>query len=32
MPLFEARNLHKRFGDRVVLEDVSLSFDEGTVS
>ena len=32
MALFEARNLHKRFGDRVVLEDVSLRFDEGSVS
>jgi branched-chain amino acid transport system ATP-binding protein len=32
MPLFEARNLHKRFGDRVVLEDVSLGFDAGTVT
>jgi len=27
MALFEARNLHKRFGDQVVLEDVSLSFE-----
>ncbi|MCC7274740.1 MAG: ABC transporter ATP-binding protein [Alphaproteobacteria bacterium] len=27
--LFEAERLHKRFGDRVVLEDVSLSFPEG---
>ncbi|HVF62429.1 MAG TPA: ABC transporter ATP-binding protein [Casimicrobiaceae bacterium] len=32
MPLFEARNLHKRFGDRIVLEDVSLAFDEGTTT
>jgi branched-chain amino acid transport system ATP-binding protein len=32
MALFEALNLHKRFGDRVVLEDVSLRFDAGTVT
>ncbi|NJO23940.1 MAG: ATP-binding cassette domain-containing protein, partial [Sphingomonadales bacterium] len=32
MPLFEARNLHLRFGDRVVLEDVSLAFEEGCLS
>lgn len=32
MSLFEARNLHKRFGARVVLEDISLSFEEGRVS
>ncbi len=32
MALFEARNLHKRFGRRVVLEDVSLCFEEGAVS
>ena len=32
MALFEARNIHKRFGARVVLEDVSLSFEEGQVS
>lgn len=32
MALFEARNLHKRFGSRVVLEDISLSFEEGQVS
>jgi branched-chain amino acid transport system ATP-binding protein len=25
-PLFKAENLHKRFGDRIVLEDVSLAF------
>ena len=30
--LFEARNLHKRFGDRVVLEDISLAFAEGTTT
>jgi branched-chain amino acid transport system ATP-binding protein len=29
MALFEASQLHKRFGDQVVLESVSLSFDEG---
>ncbi|HVE51548.1 MAG TPA: ABC transporter ATP-binding protein [Casimicrobiaceae bacterium] len=32
MAFFEARNLHKRFGDRVVLEDISLAFDEGTTT
>jgi branched-chain amino acid transport system ATP-binding protein len=32
MALFEARGLHKRFGDRVVLEEVSLAFDEGTTT
>ncbi|MPZ11363.1 MAG: ATP-binding cassette domain-containing protein [Kiloniellaceae bacterium] len=32
MALFEARNIHKRFGARVVLEDISLSFEEGQVS
>lgn len=32
MALFEAINLHKRFGSRVVLEDISLSFEEGQVS
>ena len=31
-PFFAAENLHKRFGDQVVLENISLSFDEGTVS
>jgi branched-chain amino acid transport system ATP-binding protein len=29
MALFEASNLHKRFGDQVVLENISLKFDEG---
>lgn len=29
VPLFEARDLHLRFGDRVVLENVSLSFGAG---
>ncbi len=32
MALFEAHNLHKRFGARVVLEDISLAFEEGQVS
>jgi branched-chain amino acid transport system ATP-binding protein len=32
MALFEAQNIHKRFGAQVVLEDVSLAFEEGKVS
>lgn len=32
MALFEARNIHKRFGAHVVLENISLSFEEGRVS
>ncbi|MDP2376759.1 ABC transporter ATP-binding protein [Reyranella sp.] len=32
MALFEARGLHLRFGDRVVLEDISLSFGAGRLS
>ena len=32
MALFEARHLHKRFGRQVVLEDVTLSFDENRLS
>ena len=32
MALFEARNLSKRFGDRVVLEDISLKFEKGQLS
>ena len=32
MALFEATHIHKRFGARVVLEDVSLGFEEGEVS
>ena len=32
MALFEAHRLHKRFGDHVVLEDVSLAFDEGRLN
>ncbi len=31
MSLFEAENIHKRFGARVVLENVSLSFEEGRI-
>lgn len=31
MALFKAENLRKRFGARVVLEDISLSIDEGSV-
>ena len=29
MALFEAQGLAKRFGDQVVLEDITLSFEEG---
>jgi branched-chain amino acid transport system ATP-binding protein len=32
MALFEARRLSKRFGDQVVLEDISLAFEEGLLS
>lgn len=32
MALFEARHLSKRFGDRVVLEDISLSFEHAQLS
>lgn len=32
MVLFAARHIHKRFGARVVLEDISLAFAEGQVS
>ncbi|HKQ71746.1 MAG TPA: ABC transporter ATP-binding protein [Polyangiaceae bacterium] len=32
MALFEAKNLSKRFGDRVVLEDISLKFEKGELS
>jgi branched-chain amino acid transport system ATP-binding protein len=32
MALFEARNLHLRFGDRVVLENISLTFEAGRLS
>jgi branched-chain amino acid transport system ATP-binding protein len=32
MALFEASRLHKRFGDQVVLQDLSLAFEEGRLS
>jgi branched-chain amino acid transport system ATP-binding protein len=32
MALFEAQDLHLRFGDRVVLENVSLAFEAGRLS
>jgi branched-chain amino acid transport system ATP-binding protein len=32
MALFEARGLHKRFGDQVVLENVTLAFEEGQLA
>jgi lipopolysaccharide export system ATP-binding protein len=32
MTLFAARGLHKRFGDRVVLEEIDLAFEEGTLT
>ena len=32
MALFEVHHIHKRFGHQVVLEDITLSFEEGTVS
>ncbi len=32
MALLEAKDLHLRFGDRVVLEDVSLSFEAGQLA
>ncbi|HEX6141975.1 MAG TPA: ABC transporter ATP-binding protein [Geminicoccaceae bacterium] len=32
MPLFEAHHLHKRFGAQVVLEDITLAFEEGRLS
>ena len=32
MALFEARHLHKRFGDQVVLEDITLAFEQGRLS
>ena len=32
MALFEARDLHLRFGDRVVLENISLSFEAGRLA
>src|SRR5210317_1167972 len=30
--LFEARHIHKRFGDQVVLEEINLAFKEGELS
>ncbi len=32
MALFEAHHLHKRFGDQVVLEDITMSFEENRLS
>jgi branched-chain amino acid transport system ATP-binding protein len=32
MALFEALHLHKRFGDQVVLQDISLAFEEGRLA
>jgi branched-chain amino acid transport system ATP-binding protein len=32
MALFEATQLHKRFGDQVVLESISLAFEEGQLA
>ncbi len=32
MALFEARQLHKRFGDQVVLEEINLAFEAGRLS
>jgi branched-chain amino acid transport system ATP-binding protein len=32
MSFFVAEHLHKRFGDQVVLEDISLAFEAGSVS
>jgi branched-chain amino acid transport system ATP-binding protein len=32
MNLFEASHLHKRFGSQVVLEDISLAFEQGKLS
>lgn len=32
MAIFEAHHIHKRFGARVVLEDISLKFERGEVS
>ena len=32
MALFEAHQLHKRFGDQVVLESISLKFEEGQLA
>lgn len=32
MAIFEARHLHKRFGDQVVLEEINLAFEKGRLS
>ena len=32
MAIFEAHDLHLRFGDRVVLENISLAFEQGKLS
>jgi len=32
MSLFEAKHVHKRFGDHVVLEEINLSFEENQLS
>jgi branched-chain amino acid transport system ATP-binding protein len=32
MALFETHHLHKRFGDQVVLEDITLAFEQGRAS
>ena len=32
MALFETHHIHKRFGDQVVLEDISLAFEENRLS
>ena len=32
MALFEATDLHKRFGDQIVLQGISLAFEEGRLS
>jgi ABC-2 type transport system ATP-binding protein len=31
MPIIDVKNLHKRYGDRVVLQDVSFSVEEGEI-
>ena len=30
--LFEARHIHKRFGDQVVLEEINFAFRQGVLS
>ena len=32
MAFFEVRNVHKRFGDQVVLEQINLAFETGKLS